>query len=228
MIPYFIWNDINSIDKNIIVNELPPITRASKRIEEQVIPGRNGKLYFDENVYDTFVYQIKCTLGPEANVREIASWLNGTGKLIISLEEDKYYEGIIKNQIDFSKILHVFYEFPIEFELQPFAYSLKEIEHNFTTASKIYITQSTAEICPYFKIEGSGRVTLTINNKSQIIKNINGHIELDSKIEEAYKNTNSQNTNVIGDFLKLQPGENNISWIGSITNLKIKYRETYL
>lgn len=228
MIPYFIWNDINSIDKNIIVNELPPITRASKRIEEQVIPGRNGKLYIDDNVYDTFVYQIKCTLGPEANVREIASWLNGTGKLIISLEEDKYYEGIIKNQIDFSKILHVFYEFPIEFELQPFAYSLKEIEHNFTTASKIYITQSTAEICPYFKIEGSGRVTLTINNKSQIIKNINGHIELDSKIEEAYKNTNSQNTNVIGDFLKLQPGENNISWIGSITNLKIKYRETYL
>ena len=228
MIPYFIWNDINSIDKNIIVNELPPITRASKRIEEQVIPGRNGKLYIDDNVYDTFVYQIKCTLGPEANVREIASWLNGTGKLIISLEEDKYYEGIIKNQIDFSKILHVFYEFPIEFELQPFAYSLKEIEHNFTTASKIYITQSTAEICPYFKIEGSGRVTLTINNKSQIIKNINGHIELDSKIEEACKNTNSQNTNVIGDFLKLQPGENNISWIGSITNLKIKYRETYL
>ena len=31
MIPYFIWNNISSIDKNIIVNELPPI---------------NGKCYY--------------------------------------------------------------------------------------------------------------------------------------------------------------------------------------
>ncbi len=228
MIPYFIWNNVNSIDKHIIVNELPPITRAKKRIEEKIIPGRSGKLYIDDNVYDTFVYQIKCTLGPEANVREIASWLNGTGKLIISLEEDKYYEGIINNKIDFSKVLHVFYEFPIEFELQPFAYSIKEIEHNFKKASKIYITQSTAEVCPYYRIEGEGQATITINNKSQIIRNIDGYIELDAKIEEAYKDNQNQNTNVIGEFLKLKPGENIIEWIGSITNLKIKYRETYL
>ena len=60
MIPYFIWNNISSIDKNIIVNELPPITIPKKRIEEKQIPGRNGKLYIDEGVYDTFVYQIKC------------------------------------------------------------------------------------------------------------------------------------------------------------------------
>lgn len=228
MIPYFIWNNINSMDKNIIVNELPPITRASRRIEEAIIPGRNGKLYFDENVYDTFIYQIKCTLGPEANVRDIANWLNGTGKLILSLEDDKYYEGIIRNKIDFTRVLHVFYEFPIEFELQPFAYSLKEIEHNFTKASKIFITESTTEIYPYYRIEGSGQVTLTINNKDQIIKNIDSYIELDAKIEEAYKGTINQNNNVKGDFLKLQPGENNISWLGSITNIKIKYRETYL
>lgn len=228
MIPFFIWNGENSLDKHIIVNELPPITRASKRIEEQVIPGKSGKLFIDDNVYDTFVYQITCTLGPNANVRDISGWLNGTGKLIISLEEDKYYEGIIKNKIDFKKVLHVFYEFPVEFELQPFAYSINEIEHNFTKSSRIYITQSTAEICPYYKIEGSGRITLTINNKSQIMKNVNGYIELDAKLEEAYKDNTNQNNNVIGEFLKLKPGENIVEWTGSITNLKIKYRETYL
>ncbi len=228
MIPYFIWNNISSIDRNIIVNELPPITIPKKRIEEKQIPGRNGKLYIDEGVYDTFVYQIKCTLGPNANVREISRWLSGTGRLVISLEEDKYYEGIIKNNIDFSKVLHVFYEFPIEIELQPFAYSLREYEHNFSKASVIYITQSTAEICPYIKIEGSGAVTLTIGNKSQRIKKVEGYIELDSKIEEAYKGNKNENSNVLGEFLKLKPGENKIEWIGSITNLKIKYRETYL
>lgn len=228
MIPYFIWNNINSIDKGIIVNELPPITTASKRIEEKVIPGRSGKLYIDDGVYDTFVYQIKCTLGPNANVREISRWLSGTGQLILSLEEDKFYEGIIKNNIDFNRVLHVFYEFPIEFELQPFAYSIKEYEHNFTRPSSIYITQSTADILPYINVEGSGAATITINNKSQRIKNINGFIELDSKIEEAYKGSNNENSNTIGEFLKLRPGENNIEWIGSISNLKIRYRETYI
>lgn len=228
MIPYFIWNNINSIDKHIIVNELPPITRASKRIDEKEIPGRSGKLYIDDDVYDTFVYQIKCTLGPEANIRDITNWLNGIGKLIISIEEDKYYEGIIKNQIDFTKVLHVFYEFPIEIELQPFAYSIKEIEHNFKQASKIYISQSTTDICPYIKLEGNGQVRLMINDKTQIINNIDGYIELDSKIEEAYKNNESKNSSVNGAFLKLKPGENSISWVGTITNLKIKYRETYV
>lgn len=228
MIPYFIWNNINSIDKHIIVNELPPITRASKRIDEKEIPGRSGKLYIDDDVYDTFVYQIKCTLGPEANIRDITNWLNGIGKLIISIEEDKYYEGIIKNQIDFTKVLHVFYEFPIEIELQPFAYSIKEIEHNFKQASKIYISQSTTDICPYIKLDGNGQVRLMINDKTQIINNIDGYIELDSKIEEAYKNNESKNSSVNGAYLKLKPGENSISWVGTITNLKIKYRETYV
>lgn len=228
MIPYFIWNNINSIDKHIIVNELPPITRASKRIDEKEIPGRSGKLYIDDNVYDTFVYQIKCTLGPEANIRDISNWLNGTGKLIISIEEDKYYEGIIKNQIDFTKVLHVFYEFPIEIELQPFAYSIKEIEHNFKQSSKIYISQSTIDICLYIRLEGSGQVRLMINDKTQIIKDIDEYIELNSKIEEAYKDNQSKNNFVNGEFLKLKPGENNISWVGSVTSLKIKYRETYV
>ncbi len=228
MIPYFIWNGVNSIEKNIIVNELPPIIKANKKIEEQTIPGRSGKLYIDDNTYDTFVYQIKCTLGPNANIRDISNWLNGLGKLILSLEPDKYYEGIIKNQIDFTKVLHVFYEFPIEIELQPFAYSIEEIEHNISEPTEIYITQSTTEIKPYYKIHGSGQATLTINNKSQIIKNIDEYIELDSKIEEAYKESKNLNSSINGEFLNLVPGKNVISWIGNITNIEIKYRETFI
>lgn len=229
MTPYFMWNGVNSLEKNIIVNELPPISRANKRIEEQEIPGRSGKLYIDDNTYDTFVYQIKCTLGPNANVRNISNWLNGLGKLILSLEPDKFYEGIIKNQIDFSKVLHVFYEFPIEIELQPFAYSIEEIEHNISKQTEeIYITQSTAEIKPYYKIYGSGEVTLTINNKSQIIKNIEDYIELDAKIEEAYKENENLNSSVAGEFLSLIPGKNTITWTGDVVNIKIKYRETYI
>ena len=125
-------------------------------------------------------------------------------------------------------MLHVFYEFPIEIELQPFAYSIEEIEHNISEPTDIYITQSTTQIRPYFKIYGSGQATLTINNKSQIIKNIDEYIELDSKIEEAYKENENLNSSVNGEFLNLIPGENKISWIGDITNIKIKYRETYV
>lgn len=228
MIPYFIWNGVNSIEKKIIVNELPPTTRAAKRIIENEIPGRSGKVFFDDNTYDTFVYQIACTLAPGFDVRDVSNWLSGTGKLTISLEPGKFYEGIIINQIDFKKVMHVFREFAIEFELQPFAYSVDEMEHNFIVPGTIYITQSTTDILPYIKVEGNGAVTISINNKSQIINDIDGYIELNSQLEEAYKDNVSKNSNVNGEFLKLNIGENNISWTGNVTNVKIKYRETYL
>ena len=127
-VPFFIFNNINSKDKGILVNNLPPISKAERKYEELEIPGRNGKLYIDENCYDTFVYTITCTLMPDSNIREISKWLNGTGKLILCTELDKIYDVLIKDQIDYEQTYRICNRFEVNFEVQPVAKSVLEKE----------------------------------------------------------------------------------------------------
>lgn len=229
MIPFFIFNNTNSKDMGIIVNKLPPISKAERNYEEIEIPGRNGTLYIDKESYKSFSYSITCTLMPNSDIRNIAKWLNGSGKLTISIETDKYYDVIIKNQIDFEQVYRVCNEFVVNFEVQPIAHSIKEKEINISNQTAITITESTYDIYPYIKVAGSGNITLMINNKSVILKNIIDYIELDCGLEEAYKNSlNCNNLIECEDFPKLSSGENNISWIGNVSNIQIKYREAFL
>ena len=98
MIPFFIFNGINSKDS------LPSISKPEKRYEEIDVPGRNGKLYIDQKSYETFSYEITCTMMPDSNMRVLSSWLNGEGELILSTELDKFYKAIVKDQIDYEQV----------------------------------------------------------------------------------------------------------------------------
>lgn len=228
--PFFIFNKINSKEKGILVNNLPPISKPERKYEEIEIPGRNGKLYIDNNCYNTFLYTITCTLMPGSNIREISRWLNGNGKLIISTELDKEYDAIIKDQIDYEQVYRVCNSFEVNFEIQPIAIStFEKIINIIKNNTKLTIKESTYLIKPYFKITGSGDITLTINNRNINLKNIEGFIELDCELEEAFKeNENCNNQIECEDFPFLIPGENNISWIGNVSNIQIKYKEAFL
>lgn len=229
MIPFFIFNNISSKDRGIIVNKLPPISKSERNFEEIEIPGRNGKLYIDNKSYKPFQYELTCTLMPGANIRTISQWLDGVGKLIISTELDKFYNVIIKNQINFEQIYRVCNEFVVKFEVQPIAYSVQEKELILAKATELTIKESTYEIKPYIRVNGSGNITLVINNKSIVLKNVETFVELDCELEEAYKqNTNCNDKIECEEFPILVPGINNISWIGNVSSIQIKYREAFL
>lgn len=229
MIPFFVFNGVSSKDMGIIVNKLPPISKAEKNYEELEIPGRNGKLFIDKKCYKPFKYEITCTLMPNSNIRDISAWLDSSGKLIISTELDKFYEVIIKNQIDFAQAYKVFNEFVIIFEVQPIAFSVEDKKIIVTKQTDITILRATYDMKPYIKVNGNGNVTLTINNKSAILKEIKDYIELDCELEEAYKNNKNCNSSIeCEDFPKLIPGKNSINWIGNVSSIEIKYKEAFL
>ena len=227
--PFFIFNKINCKDKGVLVNNLPPISKPERVYEEIEVPGRNGKLYIDNNCYNTFQYSITCTLMPGANIREISKWLNGVGKLILSTELDKEYEVIIKDQIDYEQTYRICNQFEVNFEVQPIARGVTEKEINLSEESKVIIKESTYQIKPYLKVIGSGDITLTINNNSLNIKQLADYIEIDCELEEAYKENENCNSKIQCEiFPYFIPGENSITWIGNLTNLQIKYREAFL
>lgn len=227
---YFIFNGVSSKDKGIIITKMPPISKPERRVNKIIIPGKNGCLYEDEKVYETIVIQIECAIiSEDYNIREIMKWLEGEGKLILSTSPYCYYNANIINKIDYTDIARQIHEFPLQIELQPIAHSVKQKEINLTEADDIYIMESTYNIKPYIKAVGNGDITININNKTLILKNVDEYIELDSNTEEAYKgNLNKNNCVYSEEFLELTPGKNFISWIGNVSNIQIKYEEAYL
>jgi len=226
---YFIWKNINSLDKDIIITKKPTIPKFEKRMESITIPGRNGTLYYNDDVYESTTMTIECTLLDWNKLLEIKKWLDGEDKLILSTQKDYFYNAVVRNKIDFTTIADKIYTFPITFDVQPIAHSIAEKEITINKATNLQITKSTYVIKPYIKVNGSGPITLTINNKNVILKDIEGYIELDCELEEAVKGEINCNDKVeCEDFPILIPGTNNISWIGNVSSIQFKYREAFL
>ena len=167
MMNYFIFKGINSKDKDIIINKMPSIIKPERKIDLIEVPGRNGTLHIDEEVYKTTVIQIECTLLKRETLREIMAWLDGEGELILSNEPDKFYKATIINQIDYSGIVNIIHTFPLQIELQPFLYSNEIYIKKYNNLSKfnINIPDATAKMKPIIYLTGSGKINLNINNE---------------------------------------------------------------
>jgi len=224
---YFIFNDINSNDMNIIVKEMPPITRAEQRINTIKLAGRSGSLHEIEDNYDSFVTQIKCILNQNADIDLIKSWLKGSGKLVLSTNTSRYYNATIVNKIDFAKYLTFLREFPLELELEPISFNntITEIE---VAANEEITCEVSGNYKTYPLLEITGTGSITCNGKSIIVTENSDGIYVDCDLQNAYNGTQNKNNCVNGleDPIFLLPGENTITTIGLAAT--IKYRGAWL
>ena len=61
------------------------------------------------------------------------------------------------------------------------------------------------------------------------IDNVSNYVLLDSKCQECVDSTGqSKDWDTIGNYIKLDTGENNFELTGNVTKTEITYRETYL
>jgi len=228
MSAYFIYNGISSKDMGVILKGLPPITKPKRKIEAVVVPGRNGNLYIDEGCYEPIGITLECALKRNTDPRTITKWLQEFGTITFSDELDKFYKATIVNSIPLSRVFKVYREFIIQLELQPIALSNQEYIYE-CSDNEIHTLEieCSAEMNPYIKITGSGEIQLTINNKICNVNIDEEYIEIDSELQNAYKDTESKNNKMNGEFPILIPGENTIQLIGAAT-LLMKYRKAYI
>ena len=225
---YFIFNNVNSNDKNIIIKEMPPIVRAKQRINTIKLEGRSGSLHEVEDNYDSYTNQIKCIIKPEADINYLKSWLKGVGKLILSTDSDVYYDVAIVNKIDFSKYLTYLKEFPLEIEFQPIAHGITI--KNFSLSANTETTKNIGgnhKTYPILKCTGNG--TITCNGKSILVKNNTGEIYVDCELLNAYAGNLNKNDCVEGleDPIFLNPGDNIITVSTGLTVI-VSYSEAWL
>lgn len=215
---WFNFLDKNCNDFGIVVEKYPSLFIPVKSFEKVNIAG-NDKAEYRAGTYEPITLSIECYLKDRSpqKIREISKWLNSKseGKLILGNEPNFYYNARIINAIPINKVVNLFGRFIIQFECEPFVYSLEEEVITITKNTEIENKGITVSK-PIYKVYGSG-ATLKVNNKEFNIYSINDYIEIDTELMECYKDNVSMNTNVNGNYtdLWLKEGKNTIEINGA-------------
>ena len=120
---------INGVSSQTItglaINELPPITKPSMRVQTDEIDGRDGDINTNlgYSAYDkTFTIGL---FGTGYDIDNVISFFNDEGTVVFSNEPDKYYYFKAMNQVDYER-LQEFKTATITYHCQPFKYPLTE------------------------------------------------------------------------------------------------------
>lgn len=220
--------------KGIIVDELPKIQKAKKRIDIYNIYGRNGFLSVDNNTYDSWQLQVQCHLADNANMDTISSFLDGYGT--ISFDGIKESTAIINNNISFETIRNSgFKKFILSFLVNPIFEDIEATTNTITfTAAQDYYTYTLTESFNYnvypseLEIETSANTDFYINDRKFSLKT--GHYYLDCKNKEIYdSNGVNKSGDMSGDFPYLDTsGSNIIKCTTNPTTFKITYHKPHL
>ena len=223
---WFEWNGVRCTEYGIHVLEQPPITVPAERATHTNVPGRSGSLTTLEgdNVYDDMVLTATCLIDDPDRISEIAAWLKGSGTVTFANRDGGFYYARVVNQIPFEKVLrgNPHRRFAVNFRCKPFWYLTGVEPITLSVSSGIINNSGTVFSEPIITVYGSGEITLMVGVTIVELSGISGSITINTPIMEAYAGTISMNGCMSGDFPRLQPGQNAISWSGDVTCIVIQ------
>jgi predicted phage tail component-like protein len=231
----FTFNETHTSEfKGLVIKTINNPLFPAKRIQRVNVLGHDGEYLF-ESGYSNKILEFRCSLAKRTiterrkTAREIASWLSSEGDLILDYENDKTYK-VIKTVSDIAlSVEQSWDEFSITFETEPFQYGgLKTL--SFDNPTSIVVNNAgTYDADMIISITGTGNVTATNDDKSFTLTGMTEKLNIDSKrmvvYTDAMENCISKHS---GDFIKFSPGNKTINITGSVSNITIKYYDTYI
>ncbi|MGT2911382.1 hypothetical protein ACVR1I_06660 [Streptococcus cameli] len=199
------------------LSERPVIPSPEMSYEVIEIPGRDGSLTIEKGYQDiTFdcQYNVLELYNVKALMRRIKAFFLGKKTLRLSDDTVLYkIKRMVISEIDNEE--EQYGAFTVTFTCDPFQYDL-ESDFDLSTSGNLrnpgsYFSQ------PYLKVYGSG--TLTVNGKAFVIRDVADFIELDCETWNAYKGGQDMNHHVLGDYPVFAPGDNQVSFSGSIRRI---------
>ncbi len=227
---WFNYNNISSLSLGLIIKEMPSFTGAQRDVSYESIPGRSGDIIIDNNRYKNVELSYPCAILPQrgtvaqaAHAIRCALGANvGYFKLFDSSDSLYFRWASFTGAPEIEKNSEADAEIEIAFNCKPFRYAWAGLEKiTLTSAGNIHNAEAFASL-PYIKVTGSGNVTLTIGNKTHSFNIDDGYIEIDSELMNAYKGTTLKNNKMTTtEFPTLLPGNNAISWTGTVSSVEI-------
>ncbi len=230
-LPFLNFKDHSSLEFGLLITEKGSFNGAQRDITYTSVAGRSGDLITDNGRYKNIKAKYKLSLlnATEREFAELAhqikGWLlaeSGYFRLWDSYDSKYYRLASFSEEVNLEQELRDLGTLSLTFNCKPFKYSFEgQNTVIMSSAGSLYNAEFFPSL-PYIKVVGSGTVTLYINGASVLLSNIDGYIELDSEIMNAYKGTTAANDKMTAAaFPVFSPGNNAISWTGNVTRLEI-------
>lgn len=235
--PFIVINDINSQSiQGLLISELAPITKPQVRTRIETVDGRDGDIVTPLG-FEAYDKVVKIGLANNYNIDDIIDFFNSSGVVTFSNEPDKYYRFAIYSIINFERLIR-FRTAEVTFHVQPFKFSASEGTKKFyfdsaTSGSLTIRNNGNIYSRPIFKITGSGDINISLNG-SEILRLSLGAVQtiiIDSEQMNAYSSEGILlNRLVAGNYdnIKLNVGQNTISFTGSVSEIDIELYSRWL
>lgn len=204
----------------LTITEPPQVTHSDIISEEYSVPGRNGTLYsknpYRGNATITVKFALVADDGVEDGVskyrtawRQVNTWLQGIGDLVIEDGEDAHYEVLRVIIASDTRAILRYGTLEVNFIVYPFEF-LDEGDVGIEGGT---IDNDGDQTEPLYKIVGTGTGTLTVNGNTMTYE-VEDELYIDVRRSIAYdQDGENMNNKLAGDYeeLRLIPGENTVS-----------------
>lgn len=224
MINYVELNGEKSTNvKGLLIQSLPPITKPKMRTSTETIDGRDGDIVTKLG-YAAYDKKVSLGLHGDFDIDDAIAFFDSEGEVVFGNEPDKYYRYQILDQIDFERLVR-FRTATVKMHVQPFKYDA--VDRVFEAVGKSVTLRNRGNVVsrPTVTVYGSGTVALSVNAVTVLTLAIgDGYITIDSEEMNARHGDALMNRYVSGDYsdLRLNVGENVISCIGNVTEIKVE------
>lgn len=224
-IRHFIWNDEDSRSMHILMNDRAPIIRPEERVNHITIPGRSGELtqVEGENIYNSYIQSLGIIVDGKENVPSVEAWLKGEGYVTFDTQPTLRQRARVINAITFNRHSKNanYYTGEVQFYCNPIKNLIDEDVIEVAESGTLLTNLGTLPAFPEIQIEGSGAVSITIDDKTLIIPDLTSGWVADCENKWICQNGVPQFGAWRGQFPEIPVGESTLLFTGNITQITI-------
>lgn len=229
---WFDYDGVNSItDLHAVVSSKSPFSSPEPDVSMQSVPGRSGDLIIDNGRYKNVDIRYDCAIVSEEPFSRAAQRIRaallargpGYNVLADSYDADYFRYACIRKAVQIEQSGINDGTMAVTFDCKPYRYSFAgQIELVLTKSGAVVYNYEKSTALPYIKLVGSGAVTLSVNGVAFPVSDVDEFVEIDSESMNTYKGTENKNATTSAlEYPELRPGENIVSWTGSVTAVHI-------
>lgn len=233
---YFVFNGQSSWELGIRIKSKNIYSSGKRDLTLVSVPGRDGDLVNSNKRFVNSTVSYTCFL-PASSIADLNTKIRNVKKWLF-VGSDQYHEltdsydptfsryAIFNSKLDIADEANRIGTFTITFSCKPFRYLISSLEAIEVSSGDTLFNPFPFASKPYLKITGSGNINLSIatskGTKVYHFKNVSGYVECDSELMNCYKGTVLKNNDFeADDFPYLEPGNNTITFSGTVTKLEI-------
>lgn len=227
---FFVFDGTRSTDVGIQLQAPLSLSGAVPNVTKTTVAGRNGGLVRFDGSYGNRTVTAECfTLQEGANsaIAAINRWLvsqNKYRKLEYTEWPDYYMLARAEAAPDTAVRARLLAPFTLGFDCKPQRF-LKSGDNPITIEAPGALYNNGFPALPLIRVYGTAAGNLVICGKTVQIKSIDGYVDLDCDVQNAYKGSENKNGTIYApEFPTLEPGTDEISWDGGITKIEITPR----